>query len=1652
MKPLAFKYGKGKPATGWKGIQPKLSVNKPGDRFEREADEMATKVMQLPQQDTSIIAKSLGKVKPDVKNKGGQDQLMRKAAGSSNVAAPSGTQLGTSNGSPMPRGVRSFMENAFSRDFSAVRLHTDDVAAGMSRDMGAKAFTYGNDIYFNTGQFAPQTGEGKRLLAHELTHVVQQRESSTTPDLQRTIELRPPGRGEASAFGRVQELVDRLNAQSAAIQYRLEGHALLYDIMDEAAMTHFDRQMQTFIDRQQVVRMRLITSEGRGRPNQNAPFEPIFIDFFDAGYVDLEDLLATDSLSFQTNMLHILAERFATRDYNRRIGPAFSNAEFRRAHAAGLEAEAANFRAIFNDPSIRFSYDETVGRRFMVVFRSTAEGFQVFVLFRNADASIVQSEVRVRTRDGQWFSGAAFQRLRAAEGVVVQPKLFVNKPGDQQEKEADAIAEKVVQHALPKNVKKQVQKQPDVKGFAAPPATASALNNSKGSGAPLPESTRTYMENIFHTDLSAVRIHTGQYAVTMSQDIQAKAFTHGSDIYFNSGQFAPWSVDGKKLLTHELVHVVQQQGATNQGNTIQRIAMEATPELYFAGNNGIIDLRVSGPAGGDTKKTRKMLLSEVKVPDQKIEAFDDYSVKPIRKGKRPTDQATLWRKDKSKFHERVRKKILEKGKPASVREEDGVEYFFFKLKKAKHLYVIGTLEHILDAITIPAWNRKGERMDFQVDHKREWQLGGEHKIENFWLWQADANQSSGLLLNDEILGRITLLIKEAIDNNKIWQLPKGKNKEQFSKATADKLRKALEITVAKIVPGLGKEGKAKLKGKPEEHYHWFEIFEQGVPLDGLDTLKEEEIDRLRGSKTELRVMIGNILSTRKQRKLKVNNPEPVYDWIEGFDLKKVVKYDPNAKAGEEYAVIEGYFYRILEKKDIIKGAKRVIKIVKVPGVPFFGKVEGRLSDYTVSTFEMKLMSPIQTEEFFIDEDAEAVVLAGKVIPTLSFLQNADINILCRGNDVSIEKTFDTTFLKDKVPKPFNLLDGELTLFASLKNGLGVDGRLDFEIEKVGTGFIEGAGSNKGFVLRGGFDFEKGIFDESHIEVSYQKTPEDESGKFSFKGWAAKKASKENKAIKYARIEVSYENGVLTAKGEAETGLPGIQKGTIQVITGGPVTSVEADFIIGDRIPGVTGGNLHFLFMKMEDGSFQIMASTTIQTKFPGIPMVSLKGVYKSDGTFLFEGDAILKKGDRFAGTVHFGITNQEVDEKGQLTGKKGDKLLAFGSGEVFFRMNKWLGGKINATISPDARVVLGGELRPDPLIPITKDPYKVNKSLGSFSLPKFTLFGIPRVAEVYVTASGYITFYASLGPVYLKGAFLKFDQLDIEHPELTVITGGGSLDIPGEAGITLGAIIEAGVGILVVDVSLFLNGSISFIVRGNAGLAIQFEWSMNKGFNLKESMAYLKATSELVAMLTGGVKVKLDLLLTTITLYKKEWKLGEKRWPLGLDLNLNFPLAFGGEGGENIELPDANKIKHEEPKFEKDTVKQAVMDDPPDVSTAPGKEEALRRIRILPADATTDFNFYSGIFERYNYVKGLKKKYPTQDWNYLDAELPNLDAKDLQALKAKIFEVPALLGRSATETRLFVLNQFEEKHLYLRPYEMADLRKQIYEGGKKEEE
>lgn len=152
-------------------VQPKLELTTPGDSYEREADRMADFVMRKAYSGLPTEMPSSSSVLPPMISRCASSSTSGVAV---DKATESGIHASRGGGQPMPTALRSQMESGFEADFSGVRLHTGSAAEAMSNDLRAKSFTYGNDIYFNRGQYSPDTTAGQHLIAHELTHVVQQ--------------------------------------------------------------------------------------------------------------------------------------------------------------------------------------------------------------------------------------------------------------------------------------------------------------------------------------------------------------------------------------------------------------------------------------------------------------------------------------------------------------------------------------------------------------------------------------------------------------------------------------------------------------------------------------------------------------------------------------------------------------------------------------------------------------------------------------------------------------------------------------------------------------------------------------------------------------------------------------------------------------------------------------------------------------------------------------------------------------------------------------------------------------------------------------------------------------------------------------------------------------------------------------------------------------------------------------------------------------------------------------------------------------------------------------------------------------------------------------------------------------------------------------
>lgn len=285
-------------------IQAKLKVSEPGDIYEQEADRVAEQVTRMPEpviqrqeekEEEKVQTKPLAsQITPllqrqsEEEEKEEEEQVQAKFApgitavqrqaeeeekkkdeeetvqtqrvsDQSPVVAPrfeASLNAIRSGGQPLPESARSFFEPRFGADFSQVHVHTDAAAADLARSVNAKAFTIGRDIVFNAGHYPPGGQEGRHLLAHELTHAVQQLglegsrvgqraenrgltsiPATISPPIQRKKTLSPPTKQSSSASAKKQRqfFIDRLipalgyvASQYDNLASKTEGLAVLY--------------------------------------------------------------------------------------------------------------------------------------------------------------------------------------------------------------------------------------------------------------------------------------------------------------------------------------------------------------------------------------------------------------------------------------------------------------------------------------------------------------------------------------------------------------------------------------------------------------------------------------------------------------------------------------------------------------------------------------------------------------------------------------------------------------------------------------------------------------------------------------------------------------------------------------------------------------------------------------------------------------------------------------------------------------------------------------------------------------------------------------------------------------------------------------------------------------------------------------------------------------------------------------------------------------------------------------------------------------------------------------------------------------------------------------------------------------------------------
>lgn len=190
-------------------IQAKLTIGQPGDIYEQEADRVAEQVIRMPDPSTTgrkgvskynqvpRIQRMCTECDEELQRQPVEEEeeevLQTKGvSGETPEVTPSvETQINSisGGGQPLPESVRAFFEPRFGQNFSPVRVHADTQASESAQSVNALAYTVGQDIVFGAGQYEPDTVAGKRLIAHELAHTIQQ--SSSGHRVQRFVECLP---------------------------------------------------------------------------------------------------------------------------------------------------------------------------------------------------------------------------------------------------------------------------------------------------------------------------------------------------------------------------------------------------------------------------------------------------------------------------------------------------------------------------------------------------------------------------------------------------------------------------------------------------------------------------------------------------------------------------------------------------------------------------------------------------------------------------------------------------------------------------------------------------------------------------------------------------------------------------------------------------------------------------------------------------------------------------------------------------------------------------------------------------------------------------------------------------------------------------------------------------------------------------------------------------------------------------------------------------------------------------------------------------------------------------------------------------------------------------------------------------------------------
>lgn len=1088
----------------------------------------------------------------------------------------------------------------------------------------------------------------------------------------------------------------------------------------------------------------------------------------------------------------------------------------------------------------------------------------------------------------------------------IQPKLIIGQPNDVYEREADAMADRVistpVQESLrspSENSQQGIQKQAitDKNNEVNDPQIEPLLASTKTGGRPLEPEVLEEMEGKFDADFTHVRVHTNKTAAELSNSLNAKAFTHGQHIYFNSGNYDPISTEGKRLLAHELAHVIQQTGRAER-KLIQR-ANDGEEN-----SENIIKVKKKGAYYGTwldlNASPRHLNIPKVSIPEIKSRHSSLYKstkliVRRESRDESKTKQRTNWLND-SELLSAVEKHLTNKIREAENRggvNKNGV--YFFRARRNRNFILLGQRAELLKLLKIPTWDKAGNFRRFQVDHAVEHQLGGKDDITNYELLDARTNASSGSRLKNQINKRIRGAIK-ALGAEAHPRAIEIKN------LSTEHVRKTYEVEFKEFdfkLPNIGGE---------EPHLYWgLNDIKRGTQAKALRALTGEDVKRLGDTSKE------NIFTGPSGGTMFPIPKEPKEEWIPQIKFVDWESSNPDAEANAQVGNLKViFFYKRAGRKFPIKkkdatDPEQTIPVKKIPGVAGGYIAPKDLTKGMHKRLQFNGLSPIEIEHAEIS-GRKGLFARGQILPTVPFIEKANIELLILGKEIQLRKTFDMGEIN--IPPPFKLKDSSLSVFYSNTKGLGIEGETGFEIQQVGEGRIGAAKSTKGgLALDGEFNFDSKLFDPAQVKVSYRDNTFGVAGTIGIpKGKV--------KGIKSAKITVAYSKETFTAAGEAELDIPGVERGTLAVTYSDNGWSIGGSFALSDDIPGIRGGSVEAKVSRdpSQEG-YQVYIKGEAEPNIPGLSNTKLSVEY-DNGALTIKGSASFNKG-LLSGSVNVGATNRVIGDDGNPTDEVGKSLVFYGGGTLSLKLTSWLKGTAGVQFLPNGELQVKGEIG----LPETADvfdriaiPEKELFSLG-FDIPIFAIPVGPKSIGLKASIRGGIKAGAGIGPGRLEDTKLGIEYNPAQEDQ-THLYGSARFVVPADAGLKF--FVEATIGLdaLIGGVEGGLELSAGLGLKAEASAGVNVDWTPTSGLKLNANLA-AHIQPKLSFDIDGLIRAWVGVWPVKYTKTWK-WKLASFEFGSNMRAGIELPIHYEDNKPLNIAFED---IKFTRPKLDKNFLK-----------------------------------------------------------------------------------------------------------------------------------